>query len=70
MFGRRVSHADRGRRTHCRVGALVLGLTLWSPAMPGYGQVFLSSAPHPQFAIGPVFIAGTVRPDLGPVVDS
>jgi hypothetical protein len=30
-------------------------------------QVFLSSEPHPEFAIGPLFIVGTVRPDLGPV---
>jgi hypothetical protein len=33
-------------------------------------QVFLASAPHPEFAIGPLFIAGSVRPDLGPVTVS
>ena len=30
-------------------------------------QVFLASEPHPEFAIGPLFIVAIVRPDLGPV---
>jgi hypothetical protein len=30
-------------------------------------QVFLASAPHPDFAIGPLFVVANVRPDLGPV---
>jgi hypothetical protein len=33
-------------------------------------QVFLASTPHPPFAIGPLFIIGSVRPDLGPVTVS
>jgi hypothetical protein len=43
--------------------ALVLGAT------PGIGraQVFLASRPHPEFAIGPLLVVGSVQPDLGPV---
>ena len=37
---------------------------------PADAQVFLASEPHPQFAIGPLFIIGSVRPDLGPVTVS
>ncbi len=33
-------------------------------------QVFLASESHPEFAIGPLFITGIVRPDLGPVTVS
>jgi hypothetical protein len=33
-------------------------------------QIFLASTPHPEFAIGPLFITGVVRPDLGPTTVS
>src|SRR5689334_6012679 len=33
----------------------------------GQGQVFLASRPHPEFAIGPLFVVASVRPDLGPI---
>ena len=33
-------------------------------------QIFLASTPHPEFAIGPLFIAGIVRPDLSPITVS
>src|SRR5690349_22173965 len=33
----------------------------------GHGQVFLASKPHPEFAIGPLFVVASVRPELGPV---
>jgi hypothetical protein len=33
-------------------------------------QIFLASTPHPEFAIGPLFIVGSIRPDLGPVTVS
>lgn len=33
----------------------------------GHAQVFLAARPHPEFAIGPLFVVATVRPDLGPV---
>jgi hypothetical protein len=33
-------------------------------------QIFLASTPHPEFAIGPLFITGIVRPDLGPITVS
>lgn len=50
--------------THALLGAaLLLGLL---PAT-GQAQVFLASRPHPEFAIGPLFVVATVRPDLGPV---
>jgi hypothetical protein len=42
--------------------ALVVGL----PAT-GQAQVFLASAPHPAFSIGPLFVVANVRPDLGAV---
>src|SRR2546426_6596438 len=46
------------------VGALTL--------LPGSvrAQIFLASAPHPEFSIGPLFIGAIVRPDLGPVTVS
>lgn len=57
-------HPSWGRAT----GALAVALVLSSVAVtPCAGQVFLSSEPRPEFAIGPLFIVGTVRPDLGPV---
>ena len=46
--------------------AIVLGLF----TSPVTAQVFLASEPHPEFAIGPLFIVGIVRPDLGPVTVS
>jgi hypothetical protein len=36
-------------------------------AAPACAQVFLASAPHPAFAIGPLFITAIVQPGLGPV---
>jgi hypothetical protein len=49
------------------VAALVLlaGLS----ASPASAQVFLASEPHPRFAIGPLFVVATVRPDLTSVVN-
>ena len=50
------------------IGALAVTLALLGGTVtPCAGQVFLSSEPRPEFAIGPLFIVGTVRPDLGPV---
>ena len=49
------------------LGALVNALVLSVGAATGDAQVFLSSEPHPEFRIGPLFIAATVTPDLGPV---
>lgn len=46
---------------------LVMALAVLGSAAAGHAQVFLSSGPRPEFAIGPLFIVGTVRPDLGPV---
>jgi hypothetical protein len=48
------------------IGAAAMTLALGGPA-PCAAQVFLSSEPRPEFSIGPLFIVGTVRPDLGPV---
>ena len=41
-------------------------VTLATPAV-GVAQVFLASRPHPDFAIGPLFVTAAVRSDLGPV---
>jgi hypothetical protein len=51
----------RGRGLLCAI--LLLAAT---PAT-GHAQVFLASQPHPDFAIGPLFVVATIRPDLGPV---
>ena len=51
----------RGRGFLCAV-LLVAAL----PAA-GHAQVFLASQPHPDFAVGPLIVVVTVRPDLGPV---
>ncbi len=50
--------------------AIVVTLLLGLLPAPTHAQVFLASAPHPEFAIGPLFITGSVRPDLGPVTVS
>jgi hypothetical protein len=47
--------------------AVAMSLLLCGEPDAGHAQVFLSSKPHPEFAIGPLFIVGTIRPDLGPV---
>ena len=64
----RVARRPVARRVSC-LPALALGLCLGLCGAPAAvdAQVFLSSEPHPKFAIGPLFIVGTVRPDLGPV---
>jgi hypothetical protein len=51
----------------CRAFVFLLAGVLgpW-PGVAG-GQVFLASEPHPKFAIGPLFMVASVRPDLGPV---
>ena len=56
--------ATRGLLVILTAGALTL--------LPGLvrAQIFLASAPHPEFAIGPLFIVGSVRPGLGPVTVS
>src|SRR4029453_3624973 len=51
----------RGRPLLC--AALLLAAT----PVPGHAQVFMASKPHPDFAIGPLFVVATVHPDLGAV---
>src|SRR4029450_8819100 len=51
----------RGRRLLCAA------LLLAAIPVPGHAQVFMASKPHPDFAIGPLFVVATVHPDLGPV---
>ncbi len=50
-------------------GRALLCATLLAAALPdsAHAQVFLASRPHPEFAIGPLFVVAAVRPDLGPV---
>jgi hypothetical protein len=50
-------------------GRALLCATLLFAASPAttHAQVFLASRPHPEFAIGPLFVVASVRPDLGPV---
>jgi hypothetical protein len=49
------------------VGALAVALVLGGGPARARAQVFISSEPHPEFTIAPLFIVATVRPDLGPV---
>ncbi len=46
--------------------ALVLVLLAGAP-VAGQAQVFLASVPHPEFAIGPLFVVANVSPDAGVV---
>jgi hypothetical protein len=47
--------------------AVIVVLIVAVMVSPAGAQVFLASAPHPGFAIGPLFITALVQPDLGPV---
>ena len=51
-------------------GALVVALAL-TGAMPSAAsaQIFLASKPHPDFAIGPMFLIANVRPDLAVTIN-
>jgi hypothetical protein len=48
---------------------VLLGVALFLAAAPtpGRAQVFLASQPHPEFAIGPLFVVAQVRPELTPI---
>ena len=50
-------------------GRALLCAVLLVAAIPagGHAQVFLATQPHPDFAVGPLIVVVTVRPDLGPV---
>ena len=52
------------------VVALSIFVVLSIVPSPVGAQVFLASEPHPEFAIGPLFITGIVGPSLGPVTVS
>jgi hypothetical protein len=56
-----------GRAGRLRLAAVVSALALCG--VPGVvrAQVFLASKPNPQFAVGPLFILASVRPDLSSV---
>src|SRR3989442_7955577 len=43
------------------VGVLAL---LWALPSESSAQIFLASKPHPDFAVGPLFVIANVRPDL------
>ncbi len=45
---------------------LAILLVVGTPAV-ARAQVFFASEPHPKFAIGPLVVVATVRPDLGPI---
>jgi hypothetical protein len=46
---------------------LLAGLLLWGVPTVAVAQVFLASRPHPEFAIGPLFVRATITRALGPV---
>jgi hypothetical protein len=47
---------------------VVAALLLVLPSGAARAQVFLASEPHPEFAVGPLFVVANVRPDLGEVI--
>ncbi|MGH7356598.1 MAG: hypothetical protein ACRELS_18730 [Candidatus Rokuibacteriota bacterium] len=47
--------------------ALLVALLFAASPSVARAQVFFASEPHPKFAIGPLVIVATVRPDLGPI---
>jgi len=50
--------------------ALVVVLALlWILPSESSAQIFLASKPHPDFAVGPLFVIANVRPDLGVTVN-
>src|SRR6266581_1779966 len=48
------------------VGVLAL---LWALPSESSAQIFLASKPHPDFAVGPLFVIANVRPDLSVTVN-
>ena len=59
------------RRRLARMGgALVVALALTGALpSPASAQIFLASRPHPDFAIGPMFLIANVRPDLAVTIN-
>ena len=50
--------------------ALVAVLALlWALPSESSAQIFLASKPHPDFAVGPLFVIANVRPDLSVTVN-
>src|SRR5216684_1518808 len=47
-------------------GSLLAALLVLGAALPAQAQLFLASRPHPEFAIGPLFVRASVGPALGP----
>src|SRR5438552_8474405 len=51
--------------------ALVAVLALlWALPSESSAQIFLASKPHPDFAVGPLFVIANVRPDLSVTVNT
>src|SRR6267142_270158 len=42
---------------------------LWALPSESSAQIFLASKPHPDFAVGPLFVIANVRPDLSVIVN-
>src|SRR5882672_8225223 len=42
---------------------------LWALPSESSAQIFLASKPHPDFAVGPLFVIANVRPDLSVTVN-
>jgi hypothetical protein len=50
-----------------RRAVILASLVLAATPVTGQAQVFLASRPHPDFAIGPLFVVAQVRPELTPI---
>ncbi len=50
-----------------RRAVILASLVLAATPLAGHAQVFLASGPHPDFAIGPLFVVAQVRPELTPI---
>ena len=48
---------------------LALLALFWALPSESSAQIFLASKPHPDFAVGPLFVIANVRPDLSVTVN-
>jgi hypothetical protein len=67
--GRTVVRCGRARALRFALTFLTV-IAIGAQSSTARAQVFLASEPHPEFAIGPLFITAIVRPDLAPVTVS
>src|SRR5262249_45136707 len=72
MYTAGVPSKSRAISRHSRGCEIVVLIFIIMGLVPPFARarVFLASEPPPEFAIGPLFITGIVKPDLSPVTVS